>query len=132
MDRSDFTLGENIITNIYNYDDQGNEYIKEISGKVIQITNDFVVTDNGFYKETFKYSQFSPNIVFDKNDVSHDVSIESYFDDIVNTCIKSLEINKKGYVFNEEQLDTVLKRVSIKNIKVNRKDNIIYLTVKNF
>lgn len=55
MNKDYFKLGEEIEKKIYNYDDQGNEYCKTIKGKVFQITNHFVVIDNGFYKEAFKY-----------------------------------------------------------------------------
>ena len=57
MNKNNFILGENIITRIYSYDDQGTEYSREIKGKICQITNDFVVIDNGKYKESFKYSE---------------------------------------------------------------------------
>ena len=50
MEKKDFIIGENIIAEIYKYDDQGKEYIKKVKGKVIQATNDFVVIDNGKYK----------------------------------------------------------------------------------
>ena len=45
MEKKDFIIGENIIAEIYKYDDQGKEYIRKVRGKVIQATNDFVVID---------------------------------------------------------------------------------------
>ena len=56
MRKEDFKLGESVQLNTYSYDDQGNEYTREVKGKVCQITNSFIVLDNGNYKESFKYS----------------------------------------------------------------------------
>ena len=36
MEKKDFIIGENIIAEIYKYDDQGKEYIRKVRGKVIQ------------------------------------------------------------------------------------------------
>ena len=34
MNKNNFILGDNIVTKIYSYDDQGTEYSREIKGKI--------------------------------------------------------------------------------------------------
>ena len=78
MNKNNFILGENIITKIYSYDDQGTEYSREIKGKICQITNDFVVIDNGKYKESFKYSEFEKCTPGNIENEPYDLSLETY------------------------------------------------------
>ena len=44
MKKDDFKLGENVQLITYSYDDQGNEYSREVKGKICQITNSFIVS----------------------------------------------------------------------------------------
>lgn len=60
MKKNGFKLNQNVDLIVYNYDDSGVEYIRNISGKVCQITESFIVIDNGKYKECFKYSELYP------------------------------------------------------------------------
>lgn len=131
MNKDYFKLGEEIEKKIYNYDDQGNEYCKTIKGKVFQITNHFVVIDNGFYKEAFKYSEFQPDTPFETNEAPYDLSLESYSQDIIKECIEKLNKNQKGTVFNLNQLNQVINLYfEDKDYIVEEDSNIFYIRKK--
>ena len=61
MNKNDFKLNDNVEITVYSYDDYGTEYVKNVVGKIIQLTNDLIVLDKGKYKESFKYCELSPN-----------------------------------------------------------------------
>ncbi len=117
--KNDFELGQEIDKTVYSYDDQGNEYSKKVMGKICQITNDFVVIDNGKFKESYKYSDFSKCTAMDTKGEPYDLSLQSYSDDVVNNCIEDLEKTDKGFVFNQEQLEKVLRNFNGKNINID-------------
>lgn len=131
MNKNNFKLGEEIEREIYNYDDQGNEYCRTIKGKVFQITNSFVVIDNGFYKESFKYSEFQPDTPFETNDSPYDLSLESYSDDIIKECVEELNKKGKGFVFNLDQLDKVINLYfKGTDYLIEERNNIFYIIKK--
>ena len=107
MKKDDFKLGENVQLTTYSYDDQGNEYTREVKGKVCQITNSFIVLDNGNYKESFKYCDFQKCTPGTVENEPYDLSLESYSEDIISNCIRDIMSGKEGIVFNNEQLDKV-------------------------
>lgn len=127
MEKRDFILGENIIINIYKYDDQGKEYVKEIKGKVIQITNDFVVIDNGKYKESFKYSEFNKKESCFLNNEPYDLSLKTYETDIINQCLSDFYNGETGYVFNKRQLEKVFEKIGSSSCFFYEEDNIYYI-----
>lgn len=127
MKKDDFKLGESIQLNTYSYDDQGNEYTREVKGKVCQITNYFIVLDNGNYKESFKYCDFQKCTPGTVENEPYDLSLESYSEDIISNCIRDITSGKEGIVFNNEQLDKVFSKVNKKHYSVKRANEIYYI-----
>lgn len=122
-----FKIGDEIQEKIYDYDEYNIEHINNIKGKVYQVTKDFVVIDNGKYKECFKYSQFNPK---DKEEYrgSYDQQVEDYHNDIVNECIENINNTGEGYVFSLEQLREVMASDKIKSdYKLANKNGIFYI-----
>lgn len=127
MKKDDFKLGENVQLITYSYDDQGNEYPREVKGKVCQITNSFIVLDNGNYKESFKYCDFQKCTPGTVENEPYDLSLESYSEDIISNCIRDITSGKEGIVFNNEQLDKVFSKVNKKHYSVKRANEIYYI-----
>lgn len=127
MKKDDFKLGENVQLITYSYDDQGNEYPREVKGKVCQITNYFIVLDNGNYKESFKYCDFQKCTPGTVENEPYDLSLESYSEDIISNCIRDITSGKEGIVFNNEQLDKVFSKVNKKHYSVKRANEIYYI-----
>lgn len=125
MNKKDFKLNEDVQLITYSYDDQGNEYTREVRGKVCQITNSFIVLDNGNYKESFKYCDFQKCIPGTVENEPYDLSLESYSEDIIEKCILDVSRGKEGFVFNEEQLNMVMSILN-SNSYITRKENDIY------
>lgn len=129
MKKNGFKLNQNVDLIVYNYDDSGVEYIRNISGKVCQITESFIVIDNGKYKECFKYSELYPQKHKIVKGEPYDLSIDNYKEDVINTCLLELEKKGKGFVFTRKQIEEVQNR--IKDGKYNiRKFNEIYIIEK--
>ena len=127
MKKDDFKLGENVQLITYSYDDQGNEYSREVKGKICQITNYFIVLDNGNYKESFKYCDFQKCTPGTVENEPYDLSLESYSEDIISNCIRDITSGKEGIVFNKEQLDKVFSKVNKKHYSVKRDNEIYYI-----
>lgn len=127
MKKDDFKLGENVQLITYSYDDQGNEYTREVKGKICQITNYFIVLDNGNYKESFKYCDFQKCTPGTVENEPYDLSLESYSEDIISNCIRDITSGKEGIVFNNEQLDKVFSKVNKKHYFVKRANEIYYI-----
>ena len=127
MKKDDFKLGENVQLTTYSYDDQGNEYSREVKGKICQITNYFIVLDNGNYKESFKYCDFQKCTPGTVENEPYDLSLESYSEDIISNCIRDITSGKEGIVFNNEQLDKVFSKVNKKHYYVKRANEIYYI-----
>lgn len=129
MKKNEFKLNQNVDLIVYNYDDSGVEYIRNIFGKVCQITESFIVIDNGKYKECFKYSELYPQKHKIVKGEPYDLSIDNYKEDVINTCLLELERKRKGFVFTRKQIEEVQNR--IKDGKYNiRKFNGIYIIEK--
>lgn len=114
--KNNFKLGQEIDLVAYSYDDRGTEYLKTVNGKIYQITDDFIVVDNGYFKESYKYEEFSPSVPYCTNGEPYDLSLQSYSDDVVDNCIEDLEKRGMGFVFNKEQLEKATKILKEKNI----------------
>ena len=127
MKKDDFKLGENVQLITYSYDDQGNEYSREVKGKICQITNYFIVLDNGNYKESFKYCDFQKCTPGTVENEPYDLSLESYSEDITSNCIRDITSGKEGIVFNKEQLDKVFSKVNKKHYSVKKTNEIYYI-----
>lgn len=127
MRKEDFKLGESVQLNTYSYDDQGNEYTRGVKGKVCQITNSFIVLDNGNYKESFKYCDFQKCTPGTVENEPYDLSLESYSEDIISNCIRDIMSGKEGIVFNNEQLDEVFSKINKKYCSVKRANGIYYI-----
>lgn len=126
VNKDNFKLKEMIERKIFEYDDQGNKYTKTIKGIVYQITNDFIVIDNGVYKEAFKYCQFEENRPMNIEDIPYDLSLESYSSDIVKNCIDLFNKGKEGFVFNIQQLNNVIENIEGK-FKIKEEEGIYYI-----
>lgn len=127
MKKDDFKLEENVQLITYSYDDQGNEYSREVKGKICQITNYFIVLDNGNYKESFKYCDFQKCTPGTVENEPYDLSLESYSEDIISNCIRDITSGKEGIVFNNEQLDKVFSKVNKKHYSVKKANEIYYI-----
>ena len=128
MKKENFKIGEEIEIKVFWYDEDGNKFSKKIKGKVAQATNDFLVLNNGFYNESFKYSELIEKNEIQPSDEPYDLNIEIYEDDIVTDCINSLNKDEKGCVFNKVQKEKVENVLCQENIQFtcNKKDNIYY------
>lgn len=127
MNKNDFILGENIKFDIYEYDDRGTEYIKPKVGKVIQKTDSFVVIDNGKYKESFKYSQFDKSTPGNIEGEPYDQCLENYKEDVINKCLEDFENLGEGYVFNFDQLNKVIRKISTNKFITTEENDIYYI-----
>lgn len=127
MRKDDFKLGENVQLITYSYDDQGNEYPREVKGKICQITNSFIVLDNGNYKESFKYCDFQKCTPGTVENEPYDLSLESYSEDIISNCIRDITSGKEGIVFNSKQLDKVFSKINKKHCFVKKINEIYYI-----
>lgn len=107
MNKNDFKLNKNVEITVYSYDDYGTEYVKNVVGKVIQLTDDLIVLNRGKYKESFKYCELSPNKPISAAGEPYDLSIETYKEDIVKNCLEDLKRKGKGFVFTKEEVDEV-------------------------
>ena len=112
MKKNEFKLNENVELTIYNYDDNGTEYTKIVSGKICQLTENLIVIDRGKYKECFRYSELYPQKYKEVKGEPYDLSINTYKEDIIVQCLYELKKKGKGFVFTKKQLDKVLNRVS--------------------
>lgn len=119
IDRDSFVLGENVKIKVYKVDEYSGEYsYKEVEGKVIQITDSFVVLQKKHTKESFRYSEL--NLVNDIQPEKNPYDEEgiNYAEDIVVDCLNHLNKGKQGYVFNDNQLSEVVKRTK-RELKVS-------------
>ena len=93
MNKENFEVGKETEIKIFWYDEDGNRFSKIIKGKVKQITNDFIVINNGIYNESFKYSELIEDNEVQPYVDTYDLSIESYEKDIIEKCIgEELEV----------------------------------------
>lgn len=126
LSQKNFKIGNEINSNIYEYDELNIKHTKLVKGTITQTTKYFVVIDNGKFKECFKYSVFTPSE--DEIDSSaYDQSLESYQDEIVENCIEDLNTNGEGFVFNMEQVEMVINSGKIKvSYIIKQDDDLIY------
>lgn len=129
MKKNEFKLNENVELTIYNYDDNGTEYTKIVSGRICQITPNLVVIDNGKYKESFKYCELYPQQNKSVKGEPYDLSVDNYREDIITQCLWGLKKKGKGFVFTKKQLDKVINRVPSGKY-TTRKGNGIYIIEK--
>ncbi len=123
----EFKIGEEVELKVYSYDDQGNEYKRIAKGKVYQITNSFVVLDNGKYKESFKYCEFKKCQPGNIEGEPYDLSLESYSEDVIKQCLLMLKNNQEGFVFNSTQLNEVINYIKPNEYTTREKDGIYYI-----
>lgn len=108
MNKENFEVGKETEIKIFWYDEDGNRFSKIIKGKVKQITNDFIVINNGIYNESFKYSELIEDNEIQPYVDTYDLSIESYEKDIIEKCIDNIKNDITGYVFNNQQAREIL------------------------
>lgn len=108
MNKENFEVGKETEIKIFWYDKDGNRFSKIIKGKVKQITNDFIVINNGIYNESFKYSELIEDNEVQPYVDTYDLSIESYEKDIIEKCIDNIKNDITGYVFNNQQAREIL------------------------
>ena len=130
MNKNDFKLNDNVEITVYSYDDYGTEYVKNVVGKIIQLTNDLIVLDKGKYKESFKYCELSPNKPNSIMGEPYDLSIDTYKEDIVKNCLEDLKRKGKGFVFTKEEINEV--KSHLENGKfISRKSGNTFIIEKN-
>lgn len=130
MEKEDFKLGEYIQSTVYDYDDQGIEYSRQIRGRVRQITDHFVTLDNGIYKESFNYCSFKR---YDSSNLSgkpYDLSVEGYFQDVVEKCVEDIRNSKQGIVFNKAQLNKVGLMIDLSKYDIKEQNEIYYINMR--
>ena len=117
LDKSKFKIGENTKITVFWYDTWKGQMSKEVEGIIQQVTDEFIVINNGKYNETFRYSE-----LINKNDVQperepYDLKIENYEEDIIERCKRTIKKGKAwGYVFNmgqKEKITTLLNKMNI-------------------
>lgn len=108
MNKENFEVGKETEIKIFWHDEDGNRFSKIIKGKVKQITNDFIVINNGIYNESFKYSELIEDNEVQPYVDTYDLSIESYEKDIIEKCIDNIKNDITGYVFNNQQAREIL------------------------
>jgi hypothetical protein len=108
MNKKNFEVGKETEIKIFWHDEDGNKFSKIIKGKVKQITNDFIVINNGIYNESFKYSELIEDNEVQPYVDTYDLSIESYEKDIIEKCIDNIKNDITGYVFNNQQAREIL------------------------
>lgn len=117
LDKSKFKIGENIKTTVFWYDTWKGQMSKEVEGTIQQVTDEFIVINNGKYNETFRYSE-----LINKKDVQpdrepYDLKIENYKEDIIERCMRTIKKGKAcGYVFNMEQREKIMTLLNKMNI----------------
>lgn len=118
LDKSKFKIGENTKITVFWYDTWKGQMSKEVEGKIQQVTNEFIVINNGKYNETFRYSE-----LINKNEIQperepYDLNIENYEEDVIERCLKIIKKGKYyGYVFSIEQKEKVEDLLNKLNIK---------------
>lgn len=118
LDKSKFKIGENTKITVFWYDTWKGQMSKEVQGKIQQVTNEFIVINNGKYNETFRYSE-----LINKNEIQperepYDLNIENYEEDVIERCLKIIKKGKYyGYVFSIEQKEKVEDLLNKLNIK---------------
>lgn len=118
LDKSKFKIGENTKITVFWYDIWKGQMSKEVEGKIQQVTNEFIVINNGKYNETFRYSE-----LINKNEIQperepYDLNIENYEEDVIECCLKMIKKGKHyGYVFSIEQKEKVEDLLNKLNIK---------------
>lgn len=127
LSKENFKINEKVEDlKIYRYDDQNNEYIRKVNGTIYQITDNFIVIDNGKFKESFQYSELCPS---ENNEViePYDTSLETYEDNIVEECLEDVNNGKKGKLFTIEQLNKFMALTKSQNYHIMSEDSIIYI-----
>lgn len=127
MKKEDFKIGEDVNLIVYSYDEEGNVFKKEVSGKVIQITNSFVVINNGKYNESFKYSELQISNDIQPVGVPYDLKIETYEEDIVNRCVTMVKKGEEGFVFNYRQMGKVIELIKPLKYSTSEKDGLYFI-----
>ena len=117
MNKENFEVGKETEIKIFWHDEDGNRFSKIIKGKVKQITNDFIVINNGIYNESFKYSEMVRQNKIQPSDEPYDLKVETYETDIINSCINSIKKEGTGYVLNKEQQEKVIKMLCEQKIE---------------
>lgn len=130
MNKDNFYVGEDVELKIYWHDEDGNRFSKFIKGKVIQLTNDLIIINNGFYNESFRYSELVESNEIQPENEPYDMGIENYSDDIVERCLNAINSGKRGYVFNKAQLEKVLKNIRDINFYIQSDNKMIYIKKK--
>lgn len=58
MKKREWFVGEKVDEMIYFYDNHNRMKSKRVKGTVVQLTKYLVVIDNGYYKESYQYTEF--------------------------------------------------------------------------
>ena len=132
MNKENFEVGKETEIKIFWYDEDGNRFSKIIKGKVKQITNDFIVINNGIYNESFKYSELIEDNEVQPYVDTYDLSIESYEKDIIEKCIDNIKNDITGYVFNNQQAREILDFLNQNQYKYKSEIKNGYIFLKKF
>lgn len=127
MRKTDFKVGELIEKEIYTYADSEVNYVRNIKGKVYQITNHFVVIDNGYYKESFQYREFVDGSSATILENPYELDVETYSKEIVKQCVQDVNNGKEGYVFNYKQLGDVINSILPEKYTYRVENNIYFV-----
>lgn len=129
IDYDDFKKGQKVQLKVYSTDEySGEQKISNINGTIYQVTKSFVSVkkDKTGIIESFKYSELNSLNDIQPTKTTYNEECEDYKDDIIKDCIKSLKHNKKGIVFNQEQLNQVVNNIN-RNIEITNKNGIYEL-----
>lgn len=132
MKKEDFKIGDVIDTEVYTYADSEIYYTRKVKGTVYQITDAFVVIDNGYYKESFQYREFVTNDTPTVLENPYELDVETYANNIVDQCVKDFKAEGEGYVFNYNQASKVIEKISPEEYRIDEEENIYYIRRKNY
>lgn len=132
MKKEDFKVGDVIDTEVYTYADSEIYYTRKVKGVVYQITNAFVVIDNGYYKESFQYREFVTNDTPTVLENPYELDVETYANNIVDQCVKDFQAEGEGYVFNYSQVSKVIAKILPEEYRIDEEENIYYIRKKNY
>lgn len=127
--RNDYEKGKYISFEVYVYDDNGRYLTYKKEGTIVQVTDYFIVINNGFYNESFKFSE----MIKEKKGMNlrdaYNLDEVSYEDDIIEKCINMVKKGKEGYVFTYDQLNKVIEKFKYDDYSIRQEGNICFIKI---
>lgn len=127
--RNDYEKGKYISFEVYVYDDNGRYLTYKKEGTIVQVTDYFIVINNGFYNESFKFSEMIKEKKRMNLRDAYNLDEVSYEDDIIEKCINMVKKGKEGYVFTYDQLNKVIEKFKYDDYSIRQEGNICFIKI---